>query len=396
MGQAPAAQVSGAVPEGLTVKPLLIDFGPLSCGCTDHALEALHKAQSQAEDSLWSPHHDPYVRDHIEAVTARGAGILGAIVDGLFMFMSGGRLAKATGSVDRWTPAQLKTVRERLEAKGVDSFTLEDWLTLVDWIIQRYLPESVILSEAEYLAVRAVAAGKIQAATEGRKLSDKQIAALVGIAPSTLEEMTRFGKPLGLEASVLKFAQARAAELITDINERTRHRIKSLIIAHQENIAIGSQDGSIVALQQRLFDEFSILNRDWRRIAITETARDANEGFLAALPEGTRVRRIEAYATACPFCKSIHGTEYTIVNPGKPNKDGATEVWIGKTNVGRSASPRKRVGDALIERGADEMWWAAAGTMHPNCRGTWVRVAGAPPGVDPKFASWLDKELKNA
>jgi predicted XRE-type DNA-binding protein len=345
------------------VKPLLIDFGPLSCGCTDHALEALHKAQSQADDSLWTPHHDPYVRDHIEAVTARGTGILGAIVDGLYMFMGGGRLAKAAGSVDRWTPAQLKAVRERLEAKGRDNFTLEDWLTLVDWIIQRYLPESTIMTEAEYLAVRAAAAGKIQAATEDRNLSDKQIAALVGAAPSTIEEMARFGKPLGLESSVLQFARARAAEFVTDIGERTRHRMKSIIIAHQENVAIGSQDGSVVALQQKLSDEFAILNRDWRRIAITETARDANEGFLAALPEGTRVRRVEAYTTACPFCKSINGTEYTIVSPSKPDKNGETEVWIGKTNVGRSASPRKRSGDVLVERSADEMWWAAAGTV---------------------------------
>lgn len=57
---------------------LLLDIGPLSHDCTDHALEAIYKsaAEQPPEATIWAPHHDPYVRDHVEAVTARGQSIL--------------------------------------------------------------------------------------------------------------------------------------------------------------------------------------------------------------------------------------------------------------------------------------------------------------------------------
>lgn len=371
--------------------PLLIDVGPLSCGCTDHLLETLAKAQSAGDDTLWAPHHDPWVRNHIESITQRMLAIFGDIESALIQFLEAGTLVK---SLERMTAEQLAAARRRLEQKSADSFTHDDWMRLIDWIIQRYLPDDVVMTESEYLAVRSYFAGKLQAATEGRPLSDDQKARLMAAAPSAMADISVFGKPSGLEAAVLQFANARAVELVTDIGERVRHRMKSLIIAHEENTAIGSPDASISRLQQQFLDEFAVLNRDWRRIAITETARNANEGFLAALPAGSKVRRVEAYATACPFCKKLHGMEFTVVSPAKEHKNGWAEVWVGKTNVGRSSSPRKREGDELVERAEDEMWWPAAGTQHPNCRGTWVRISEVPPGVDPKFKAWLDNELE--
>jgi len=377
-------------------KPLLIDIGPLSCGCTDHALENIYKALSEpvSGDDIWAPHHDPYVRDHIEAVTARGLSILGAVLDDLLLFISGGHLAKA-GYPDRWTPEQLAAVRSQLETKGSDHFDLADWLLLVDWLIQRHLPPETIITEAEYLAVRSVFAGRIQAAMDGQSLSDAQKAGLVAMAPDSLTGVATFGKPEGLEAAVLKFANARAAEYITDIGERARHRIKSIIISHEEGAAIGSPDATVSKLQQQLFDEFSILNRDWRRVAITEAARNANEGFVASMPTGGKVKRIEAYPTACHFCKKIHGMVFNVVSPSKENKDDWTEVWPGKDNHGRSASPRKRVSNKLIERTDAEMWRPAAGVQHPHCRGTWVRVGEVSANVDPDFKQMLDEELRN-
>lgn len=373
---------------------LLIDIGSLSCGCTDHALESIYKAQRIQDDSLWTRHHDPFVSDHIEAVTTRGIDILTKILEALQLFLEGGELAKAD-QLGRWSPQQLATVRRQLEGKKRSQFALDDWMLLADWIIQRYLPAETVITESEYLAVRSVFAGRIQAALEGRDIPDSTKAAVVAAAPTTMRAAETFGKPAGLEVAVLNFARARAAELITDIGDRTRHRIKSLILEHEQNVAIGSPDATVARLQEKLFDEFAILNRDWRRIAITETARNANEGFLAALPPGSRVKRMEAYATACAFCRSIHGKVYKVVSPSKDDKQGWAEVWIGKTNVGRSAAPRKRVGDELVERTESELWWPAAGTQHPNCRGTWVRLGDEPPRVDPKFREWLTRELEN-
>jgi len=53
--------------------PLLIDIGPLSCGCSDHALEYLHKAMAgePGDDGIWAPHEsDPFVRELIERFDA--------------------------------------------------------------------------------------------------------------------------------------------------------------------------------------------------------------------------------------------------------------------------------------------------------------------------------------
>jgi hypothetical protein len=71
-------------------------------------------------------------------------------------------------------------------------------------------------------------------------------------------------------------------------------------------------------------------------------------------------------------------------------------IWPGKNNVGRSASPKKRVGDVLVDREPDEMWQIPAGLAHPHCRGRWVPVIEDAPGDDPAFADELRAILGGA
>ena len=371
--------------------PLLFDFGPLSCGCTDHALESLHKALGDPPDaSIWAPHHDPLIRDHIEAATARGVAILDAIFAALIDLL-GLQLRKAEWA--RWGEADLEAARAFLEGKDPRDYSVDDWYRLIDWLLNRYLPDGVVESEAEYLAVRANLAGRLQANLDARAaMAPSGVAAIADALPAT-----RAGANIATwtprQEAILDFAQLRAAELIADIGESTRHRLRKIILEHEEGRALGRTDASLWNLQSRMQDEFAILNRDWRRVAITEVARDANEGFLASLAPGAKVERVEAYPTACPWCRKIHGRVLTVVDPAKEDKDGETEVWIGKTNVGRSASPRKRVGDELVERAPEERYWIAAGVQHPNCRGTWRLLPEEIPGVDPKFDAWLDAQI---
>ena len=141
-----------------------------------------------------------------------------------------------------------------------------------------------------------------------------------------------------------------------------------------------------------MFDRFGEMNRDWRRIAITEAGENANQGLIASLPEGARVRRVEQYANACPFCRKIDGRVMTVVPDSSPEKDGDTMVWPGKTNIGRSAAPRKKTPEGLVDRLPSEMWWIAAGTQHPHCRGRWVVVQQDPVGDDP-FDQWMAEAL---
>ena len=165
-----------------------------------------------------------------------------------------------------------------------------------------------------------------------------------------------------------------------------------MIIVHQEQILTG-QKPSKNALQTQLFDEFGELNRDWRRIAVTEAGECANQGLISSLKVGAKVRRMERYKGCCPFCKKINDVVMNVVSPSNPKKNGDTDVWLGKTNIGRSASPRKRTPEGLVDRTPSERWWIPAGTVHPHCRGTWSVLPDSKPTDDKIFQEWLDKHL---
>lgn len=374
-------------------EPLLIDIGEAPHCCADHALEGLYKALADRPDeTIWEPHHDPFVRDHIENVTARGLGILEIIAG---MVMSGlAPLAKAI-----WMRPDDKTLDAmwvRLREKRAEDYTLDDWLVMIDYALGRYLPDDAIRSEADYLAVRAVFAGRIQAAL-AHPVAAATAANVVMSSPIAMSAAVGAARWAGRIGTVLDFARQRAADLIVDLRESTRRRLRSVIREHEERRALG-EPATSGELQTKLLETFGELNRDWRRIAVTEVGRNANEGFVASLAPGSRVKRLEMYATACPFCRRIHGMEFEIVDPAKPNKGGWSEVWPGKSNVGRSASPRKRGDMGLVERLPSELWWPAAGVQHPHCRGTWTKVENLarPDNVDPRFDAWLKERLKDA
>jgi hypothetical protein len=171
--------------------------------------------------------------------------------------------------------------------------------------------------------------------------------------------------------------------------------MREVIMQHEEQKMMSG--GAAVpgsSLQTRLLDEFAVLNRDWRRISLTESGEVANQGFIASMKPGSKLKRIEQYANSCSFCRKIDGAIVEVVEPSKPLKDPDTMVWLGKTNVDRSLSPRKRVGGELIERLPEERWWIAAGVQHPFCRGTWLNLIESEPEDDPDFAEWLRNTLE--
>ena len=383
--------------------PLLIDVGWLpACHC-DTALETIYKAISENPDgedaTIWAPLANPWVRSHVEAVTVRLQAILSNLQSALSRALFGHaaeELKKADVPWQRWSDSEMAEVRFRLEQKPTADYTLEDWLQLVEWLIARYLPEGTIESEAEYLTVKSALLGKMQATMDAQSHLSPRLEDLVAFVPTQFRAVpARVLRPL--EMSILRVAKARAADDIENVAADTRHRMKQICIEHVQASILGQSQGTAQALEQRLFDEFGQLNRDFRKIAVTEIGETVNQGVVAAAAIGSSLKRIEAYRGACEFCKSINGKVFKVVAPDAPNKNGATEVWVGKTNVGRSASPRRRVGNALQERTPDELWWPAAGLQHPHCRGLWLPVTTElPPGVSQEYADWLKGLLAEA
>jgi hypothetical protein len=193
---------------------------------------------------------------------------------------------------------------------------------------------------------------------------------------------------------MLDFARVRAVEHVVSLADGVRHRMRALVAEDLEQRSLGSLPAGTSSLQTKLLDAFAVLNRDWRRIAITEAGEAQLQGFISSVRPGSKVKRIEQYRGACAFCRSIDGRVVTVVHPSDPDKDPATQVWPGKNNIGRSAAPRKRVGDVMVARDPHEMWQLPAGLVHPHCRGRWVPLESLDSGINPAFSSWLMATLR--
>ena len=373
---------------------LFLDLINLSAPVTDGALEFIYKAHhDHGDDGIWKPHESPLIRRLVELFTERGIAHLDGVKDSLAAWHAGHNhhpspapVQPPPGMVQYWSGDELALARLYLESLPPAMWTLDDHMLCVELVMQSNMPPGLLAQEADWLATKATMMGKVQANME-KEPTAKQADALLAGATSAPASTP-------IQAAVLTFARARAAENVRALTEATRHKLRSIIAADLEQRMVGSLPPGTSSLQTKLLDAFGELNRDWRRIAVTEAGEAQNQGLIASLPYGAKVKRVEQYAGACAFCRRIDGVVATVVDPAKADKDPDSDVWVGKNNIGRSASPRKRVGDVLVEREPHEMWQLPAGLAHPHCRGRWVVVSDGPkPGDDPDFAALLGSIL---
>jgi hypothetical protein len=403
--QATSRQNPGRKQTDVTNKSLLVDLGQLPCGCTDHALETLAKAASGEDDrgpDIWAPHDSPFIRSLIELFTSRGLMRIQRVQDELNVWLAGKRhqpVLNRPATVPAinaltWSPDELSLVRLYLESLPVPEYRLPDWGLVIDYLLQRYMPPDELQTEGEWLAVRSTLMGRVQA-NLGKPVDVAKADAIMSALPLTVQAVQQsfdFSANASIN-SILEYARLRCCDNVAQVTEAARHRLKTVIYDYQKQTFTG-ESPPLHALQTQLFDAFSTFNRDWRRIAVTEAGENANQGLIASLVPGSKVQRWERYRGACAYCKKINGAVLTVVDPATKKRDGETQVWVGKNNLGRSASPRKRVGDKLVERADDERWWIPAGTVHPNCRGMWHVLPDAKPNDDLHFAAWLARHLR--
>ena len=352
--------------------PLLIDIGALDHGACDCALETLHKAMAEAprEPAIWRPHENPFLTDLVEQFSAAGSAALQEAQDALFHAMGQGEPVPLLRKAGLWDDAHVAALRKRL-AKPIAEYTAADWVDLVDLIFHTRLPHAVQVVMAAGLQLKARVAGYLQAifdAAAGAYPLGGLVAAMGRIVagtsappPDTLFQIPR--AEAAAQEAVMDVAKARIGINLQAMTDAARARVSRTILAHIE--AHGTAQTGL--LQQKLFDDFGEMNRDWRRIAVTEAGEVANQAYLSQFPSGTRVKRIEMYEGACSFCRHIDGMVFEWSDKPRPDSDGWTHVWPGKTNVGRSASPRKKTDEGLVERLPSELWWPAAGVQHPHC-----------------------------
>lgn len=378
------------------MNPILIDVGACCEHHTNEALEHLHKAIGEGPpDDIWTPHPSPLISRLIELFTQRGLARLGAVREGILRWQSGANFKAGLvpptqpNGILRWSPDEKALVRLYLESLPPAQWTIDDHMMSIDLVVQSYLPADALTTEAEWLAVRSGMMGKVQANMDTEKLTTTEADTLLEVMPSTVAgAVAQFGLNGAVRRS-LDFARVRAVENVQSLADGVRHRMRHLVAADLEQRATGAVPPGTSSLQTKLLDEFGVLNRDWRRIAVTEAGEAQTQGFVASLPIGAKVKRVEQYRGACAFCRKIDGVVMEVVDAADPHKDPDTQVWQGKNNIGRSASPRRRQAGVLVERQPDEMWQIPAGLVHPHCRGRWLAVAEAHPDDDAEFAAEL-------
>lgn len=378
---------------------LFIDLEPLSEDQTDVALNLIYKAiHDDHGDTIWLPLDNPFVARLADLFTQRGLDRFEAFQRELKAWSDGQRhkpgmerVARPAGVMQRWSPGELELVKLYLEHLPPAAWTLEDHMLMVDWLTQRYLPAGDMQSEADWLATRATLMGRVQASMEA--LTARQADTLIAAMPLTVQAAIDLFPTTKPQRAVLEYTNERIAEGVRQITGDVRHRMRQTIAQHVNAVALG--DATLAgSLETKLGDQFAALNRDWRRIAVTETVEAQNQGYIASLARGARVKRIEQYRGACRFCRSIDGRIMSVVDAGDPHKNGETDIWPGKTNIGRSAALHRRQGSLLVERDPAEMWWPATGVQHPHCRGRWLPTITEQVGDDPKFSEWLRKTLE--
>lgn len=374
---------------------LFIDVQRLSQAATDDALEHIFKSTHDHDAGIWSPHESLLIRRLVELFTQRGLDRLAHVKKQILAWEAGNHHQQSAfpvvrpGMMERWNEAELTLVKLYLESLPPAQWALDDHMMAVDYVVQRYLPADELRTEAEWLSTRSGMMGKVQANIAAELITAANADKILGALPSLVSTATsQFHLP-ALMRNTLEFARVRCAENVRAITESVRHRLRSTIVQHLEDQQAQVAGTPGQSLEAKLFDQFATLNRDWRRIAVTEAGEAQTQGYVASLVPGTKVKRVEQYVGACAFCKKIDGVIATVVSPDHPDKDPETMIWPGKNNVGRSASPRKRVGDVLVPRLPEEMWHLPAGLAHPHCRGRWVPVIQDEPGDDPEFGDLL-------
>lgn len=158
------------------------------------------------------------------------------------------------------------------------------------------------------------------------------------------------------ETRAVQQAELRTAEKLSEVSNRHKAAVKQLVLQ-----AMNSR-WSAQQLAQALFDQLGDMNRDWRRVAITELAMATNDAYLAGLSEGDQVW-VPPVEGACKHCQSfLENKSFTVTHDprfmGRGYQDEMNYVWVGKSNFGRKPSS-----------------WIPCIPLHPNCRHRFHKIS---------------------
>lgn len=307
-------------------------------------------AAVERERAMWGPHPDPAVGRIEGAFYQVGFEFLTALYAGAMGVAPPRKLAKALGPrgvAESIPPADWGALAESYKKAGNPMELRDEWARLIDRLVGRLLPGKTQEEMANRVAIQAHWLGRVRAKTEE-----------LATAPPP-EDWVHATAPLPrFQHEAMEWTKVHALEGCKSLEEGARKGLMSALITSRQ-AGEGAQ-----ALARRCFDGFSDLNRDWRRLALTETAAAVFNGQLAAVDpdEGWEAEWITAVG-ACEWCMAWKGHRFRIVKPDDPRRNGQTDLWVGKTNHGRSGAAKTKEGRP---RSTNELYWPCQ-PVHPNC-----------------------------
>jgi hypothetical protein len=277
---------------------------------------------------------------------------------------------------------------------GEGEFLSTKELEKVDDFIKVYFASKI--EEAKVWLLRAYIVGRLLAKTDlaGTAFDLTAINSLPGNIKDAAKQYA-----LSIEETMaLKAAVEEGAALLSNASIDTIQTVRDTLT---ENIKRGADSKTLYERLREVIltknvegkEDPGELNRDWQRVAITESNSVFNNGYLSLMREGDYVVGF-SMPDACENCVDlISGKVYKVRKEAAPDYSGMSGdeyekwatvwenyVWVGKNNYGRSSSKQKRIDknvgnkkENLREKHHHEHNMPAC-PNHPNCRCRWVRI----------------------
>ncbi len=256
-------------------------------------------------------------------------------------------------------------------------------LTIKEWkVIQKDLERvfgKLYASQQDAMVNQAVAMGKVL------RNMDAAVRIAAPLASLGVDLFSRVVSEDDEYRNIVDWATIHTGELIQEVTGRSRRSIVEMIMQGYQNKVTPRQ------LEAQLFDKMSDLNKDWRRIAETETAINFNSGYLQATLEQRVEETAPIYmlgisgAGACEFCRNnVDGKIFVLLQSPPPSGemviiDGIeyVAIWPGKGNLGRKRAD----------------WWVSSGVQHPNCRCTFTEYDMRIAAYEKKLREAMDHDI---
>lgn len=188
---------------------------------------------------------------------------------------------------------------------------------------------------------------------------------LLSRMPQTVKQAIKEFKLTKEQGLQLQAIIEKAGVNITSTTAETIKLVKKALfdsVSQDEGIS-----GAEKRIRESILEDEGELNRDWKRVVITEVNNSFNNGYLSKCKEGDWVIGI-SMPDCCNFCfENIKGKVFKVISKPASEEDWKDKVWVGKNNIHRSTAERKRINPNIGNKKSNLRVRAEIEKSAPSC-----------------------------